>query len=178
MVKALLLCLSLTASLAVGTDFVDKQPICEAGEEGSHDSSNDFCGDNLPSRTSSEHTIHSLEEEQCIDKDEKCAVLAENGDCIHNPSFMLTNCRESCSACVGHNTENKTAISSCYGVPQALVDDGYWRAQVLERIQQVDNYMFQQVFIEEKYRRLKHEVSAYPLRLAPKGGFGDSLKLN
>lgn len=35
----------------------------------------------------------------CVDKDTRCAAWADNGECEKNPSYMLSNCQQSCNSC-------------------------------------------------------------------------------
>ena len=48
--------------------------------------------------------------EDCTDTHTECASWAQRGECRKNPGFMLSNCRQSCHACIdGHAGSTQVA---------------------------------------------------------------------
>ncbi len=52
-------------------------------------------------------------EGKCEDIHPKCEEWADNGECAHNPSYMLKMCRISCGICEGDPSFEKSCIRFC-----------------------------------------------------------------
>jgi hypothetical protein len=83
--------------------------------------------------------------DDCKDNHRECDVWAEENECTIDPERMLQLCPKACQLCDNEN-DSGTYISNCYGEDQHVS-----RKDTALRVREVEEYMLQQVFVEEKY---------------------------
>lgn len=172
-----LTCLSIPSSMI---DCVESKPItiqaAEATMEGGVCSDgtlgvNGICKQDSAASThistdQSNETIedkHSLRgvKESCVDTHELCDFWAERGECDINPNYMKPNCRKSCGLCDGDpsqtdkSDDNDNPDDSTYGEIQKF--DGDKSLETQQRIQEVNDYMFNKVFVKPEYKSVRKE---------------------
>jgi hypothetical protein len=65
---------------------------------------------------------------------------------------MLQLCPKACNLC---DNESDDYVANCYGEDQHIA--GSKRDEVALRIREVEDYMLQEVFVEEKYAEIRAE---------------------
>lgn len=96
--------------------------------------------------------------DRCMNRHELCTFWATAGECT-NSDFMTNECAPACFACdqLITDTPFDTAeedLSLMYGEPQEI--DGIEAASTIRRLHQVDAYMRETVFKEEKYAKVRN----------------------
>jgi hypothetical protein len=89
---------------------------------------------------------------ECNDNDRDCGVWAAKNECAINPNGMLQLCPKACKVC---DNEYGEYISNCYGEDQLV--SGATRKETEVRVREVEDYMLQEVFVEEKYKNIRAE---------------------
>jgi hypothetical protein len=87
---------------------------------------------------------------ECKDNHEKCVIWAGRNDCASNPERMLELCPKACKLC---DNEYDAYVANCYGEDQHVAGDR--GDEVALRIRAVEDYMLQEVFVEEKYSQIR-----------------------
>jgi hypothetical protein len=91
---------------------------------------------------------------ECKDSNGECGFWAEGNECSINPGGMLQLCPKACKVC---DNISGDYISNCYGEDQLVSGGAEERKQNALRIQEVEDYMLQKVFVEEKYDNIRAE---------------------
>jgi hypothetical protein len=91
---------------------------------------------------------------ECKDNDPKCGAWAEKNECAGNPERMLRQCPKSCKVCDNEQRSGEY-VANCYGEDQHVAGDILEKIAV--RVQEVEDYMLQEVFVEKKYARIRAE---------------------
>jgi hypothetical protein len=88
----------------------------------------------------------------CADVHEQCPTWAAEGECESNPNIMDEQCPFSCHSCPSVPYHYLTL----YGEPQSVSED---RMEELEALlEQIDRYMYETVFVDPSYEKVKDEV--------------------
>jgi len=90
---------------------------------------------------------------ECTDHHQDCAKWANNNECATMPERLLGLCPASCKVC---DNSQQDMISSCFGQDQLLLT-GPITSEKMERFKATEDYMFQHVYVEEKYRKVRAE---------------------
>jgi hypothetical protein len=90
--------------------------------------------------------------ESCVDTHERCPDWATMGECEANPAYMERYCPYSCNACDQLPYEHVTK----YGEPQTVDPERFDEMEPL--LNDMDDYMYQIVFVDPKYSNVKDQV--------------------
>jgi hypothetical protein len=164
LIKVLLFSCMLLAATVLGDENVVLTGECES----SNDEGNDLgqqCLAAVVNANSGEEdaqTPNSSKEDspwyrnltECKDNHRKCDVWAGNNDCASHPERMLQLCPKACHVC-DNTDESGEYVANCYGEDQHVA--GSRKEEVALRIREVEDYMLQEVFVEEKYAKIRAE---------------------
>jgi prolyl 4-hydroxylase len=89
---------------------------------------------------------------ECIDKDAKCQQWADRNECATLPERMLELCPAACNLC---DNDEASTVNNCYGEAQRV--EGTQATKTAARIRETEDYMMQQVFVEQKYKKIRGE---------------------
>lgn len=82
----------------------------------------------------------------CMDYEQQCKEWSSMGECVHNPNFMLKECRRSCFQCYEDSTQ--------FGVEQELDEEHY--DAIVELIQKTSEYM-KEMWSNEEHNRYNYK---------------------
>jgi hypothetical protein len=150
----------LLAATVLRSENVVQNSECESNNNDGDDTAgqclaavNSNSGDKAEDATADVPWYRNLSE--CKDSHEECGVWAEGNECSINPGGMLQLCPKACKVC--DNTSGDY-ISNCYGDDQLVSGRGVEeRILTALRIQEVEDYMLQKVFVDEKYANIRAE---------------------
>jgi len=91
---------------------------------------------------------------ECVDHHVDCAAGADRNGCAMFPNTVLRRCPASCKVC-NNVHDNNRVISNCYGVDQIIPSKGPHTNDTVQRIAETEDYMFQQVYVDEKYNETR-----------------------
>jgi hypothetical protein len=159
LLKLLSLSFMLLAATILGEESVVANGECESGNEGNDPGQ---CNANVNSsgeemedakaNTEGEASPWYRNLTECKDYSEKCDKWAEKNDCARVPEQYLKLCPKACKVCDNISVEGDY-ISNCYGEAQHVAGDQGENTTL--RIREVEDYMFQEVFVDEKYDNIR-----------------------
>ena len=142
-------------SVFVDARFVPTIGVGASSREGTLPAKNDAKQQEKASNPNPDETCDDdpMEKEEDDDDEECFDVLPDclESSCIRSFSYMRTDCRKTCSLCDNVDFAN-TKVTNIYSeIPQLVgLDDVPYLAQV-------DKYMYEQVFVEDKFRKVRND---------------------
>jgi hypothetical protein len=89
---------------------------------------------------------------ECEDFDRDFGFWAEENECSINPGGMLHLCSKSCNVC---DNISGDYVANCYSEDQLVSGSIAERAQTAKRVREMEDYMLQEVLVEEKYSTIR-----------------------
>jgi hypothetical protein len=156
--KLLSLSCMLLAATALGEEnVVANNGECESGNEGNdpgqcNANANSSGGEveDAKAHTEREASPWYRHLAECKDYSDKCEKWAKKNDCARVPEQYLKLCPKACKVC---DNVSGDYISNCYGEAQHVAGDQ--AEDTALRIREVEDYMFQEVFVDEKYDQIR-----------------------
>jgi hypothetical protein len=163
LIKVLTFSCMLLAATVLGDDSEVHNGECESSNEGNDpgqclavtnaNSSDEVEEEDAPTANSSKGDspwYRNLTD--CKDNHRKCDFWAGKNECAGNPERMLQLCPKACNVC---DNVSDGYVANCYGEDQHVA--GSREEEVAVRVREVEEYMLTEVFVEEKYAKIRSE---------------------